>query len=447
MSHGQRQQTGLQPSLVLPAENPNFKLLTTECCRSIDSAPEAELAGDRQMLGNQNDGKTTSPLMIKRKRRQDWCRWPVCEEFRRTGYCHGITGTSLASETHMESSCLSAHIRPSDKIPITPEGEVRICFDSMGLLEGYQHWNACLPNPAQPTPPVFTTQQWQAALNVFLSSWLKMGTTLPVATDQSRLQNVASSVDRMHLLGGPAYVNSLMPGQLPNHGVLSFNTHSMLNSPYHPSVSINQPLHLNTNSPIEPQQIVNSSPGPFVPLNLNNFTNNPLGTPCLSGFDGGWWNLLFGPQAPALNWNGIHSVPFRMPSGLQQVPNCGLRMDSTWVGLPDMLLPTAPYYNQMAMLNKSTFLSNNPELAHLTSSSAGLPFNPTVPALNQQLSSTVPTDPGLMLGTVLSNSSSVLTSLHDHLYTNTNNVNMNTNLSLLPLADQRQTAVTLTLTE
>ncbi|KAF7260720.1 hypothetical protein EG68_01973 [Paragonimus skrjabini miyazakii] len=505
--HGQRQQVSLQPCIVQSDETSSLKSLTTECCGSADSAPEVEQTDDRQMVGGQNDVKPALPLMTRRKRRQDWCRWPVCEEFRRTGYCHGNTGTSLTSETIIESSCMSAHIRPSDKIPITPEGEVRICFDSMGLLElncrrpechfyhppkpirdqivarrhaqylrekvfranshmpssstaaflplslpqygaqEYQHWNVCLPSPTEATAPTFTVQQWQAALHLFLSSWLKMGSTIPVTTDSPRLQTITSSVDPMHILGGPANMNSLVPGLLPNHGVLGFNTHSMLSSPYHPSVSTNQPHSLSANSPIEPQQFVNPSSVPFVPLNLNNLTSNRLGTPCISGFDGGWWNMLFGPQAQTLNWNSIQSLPITMPTGSQQVANCGFRMDSTWTGLPDMLLPTTPYYNQMAMLNKPTLPLNSPELTHLTSSSAGLPFNSTVPMMNHQLASTVPTDSGLILGSVLSNSSSVLTSLHEHLYANANNVNMNTNLSLLPLADQRQSAATLSLTE
>ncbi|KAF5398137.1 hypothetical protein PHET_05520 [Paragonimus heterotremus] len=505
--HDQRQQVGLQPNLVQSNETSSFKPLTAECCGSTDSAPEVEVTGDRRMVGSQSDVKPASPVMIRRKRRQDWCRWPVCEEFRRTGYCHGITGISLTSETHIESSCMSAHIRPSDKIPITPEGEVRICFDSMGLLElncrrpechfyhppkairdqivarrhaqylrekvfkanshmpssstaaflplsssqhgaqEYQHWNVCLPSPAETTPPTFTMQQWQAALHLFLSSWLKMGNTIPGTTDASRLQTVASSVDRMHILGGPANMNSLVPGLLPNHGVLGFNTHSMLSSPYQPSISTNQPLNLSANSPIEPQQFVNPSSIPLFPLNFSGLTSNRLGTPCISGFDGGWWNMLFGPQAQTVNWNGVQSLPITMSTDSQQLANCGFRMDSTWTGLPDMLLPTTPYYNPMTMVNKPTFPSNSPELAHLTSSSAGLPFNSTVPMINQQFASTVSTDSGLMLGSMLSNSSSVLTSLHEHLYTNANNVNMNTNIALLPLADQRQTAATLTLTE
>ncbi|KAF6771775.1 hypothetical protein AHF37_09569 [Paragonimus kellicotti] len=491
--HDQRQLVDLQPGLVQSDENSNFKPLTTECYGSTDSASEVEPAGDRQMMGNQNGVKSASPLMIRRKRRQDWCRWPVCEEFHRTGYCHGITRTSLTSEAHIESTCMSAHIRPSDKIPITSEGEVRICFDSMGLLElncrrpechfyhppkairdqivarrhaqylrekvfrtnlhmpspsttaflplsssqhvaqEYQHWNVCLPSPAEATPPPFTQQQWQAALHLFLSSWLKMGSTIPVANDSSRLQTIR------FLSRSYAYLRRAC--------VLGFNTHSMLSSPYQPSISTNQPLHLNVNSPMEPQQFLNPSSVPFVPLNLNSLTTNRLGTPCIPGFDGGWWNMLFGPQAPTLNWNGVQSLPITMSSGSQQVANCGFRMDSTWTGLPDMLLPTTPYYNPLTMLNKPTFPSNSPELAHLTSSSAGLPFNSTVPMINQQIASAVPTDSPLMLGSMLSNSSSVLTSLHEHLYTNADNVNMNTNLSLLPLADQRQTAATLTLTE
>ncbi|THD27403.1 hypothetical protein D915_001721 [Fasciola hepatica] len=65
----------------------------------------------------------------RRRRRQDWCRWPVCEQYRATGKC---ASTSVEDSSH--PGCMRAHIGPSDSVPVTPEGDVRVCFDSLGLM-------------------------------------------------------------------------------------------------------------------------------------------------------------------------------------------------------------------------------------------------------------------------------------------------------------------------
>ncbi|CAH8439669.1 unnamed protein product [Heterobilharzia americana] len=66
-----------------------------------------------------------------RKRRQDWCKWPICIQYRTTGYCpaYNPNATSLSSQM-----CNAAHIGPNDQVPMSPDGQVRVCFDSMGLV-------------------------------------------------------------------------------------------------------------------------------------------------------------------------------------------------------------------------------------------------------------------------------------------------------------------------
>nr|VZI31832.1 unnamed protein product [Spirometra erinaceieuropaei] len=65
------------------------------------------------------------------KRRQDWCRWPVCPEYRRTGVCPALP----EEKNGCVVGCQLAHIRPEEPVSVTSEGYARICFDSMGLLQ------------------------------------------------------------------------------------------------------------------------------------------------------------------------------------------------------------------------------------------------------------------------------------------------------------------------
>ncbi|GAA50117.1 propionyl-CoA carboxylase alpha chain mitochondrial [Clonorchis sinensis] len=91
---------------------------------------------DNKLSGSQTSASqhnsTNSGPSSRRKRRQDWCRWPVCEEFRLTGKCSVSVMGSLKND---EGVCMYAHVGPTANIPVTTEGEVRVCFDSMGLTE------------------------------------------------------------------------------------------------------------------------------------------------------------------------------------------------------------------------------------------------------------------------------------------------------------------------
>ncbi|KAA0200229.1 hypothetical protein FBUS_09482, partial [Fasciolopsis buskii] len=100
---------------------------------SKNSKPEVDTVGIKDMaLTVQTfravENQEQSCSQIRRKRRQDWCRWPVCGHFRATGHC-------AAEEDPIYPSCLRAHIGPNESAPITPEGEVRVCFDSLGLMD------------------------------------------------------------------------------------------------------------------------------------------------------------------------------------------------------------------------------------------------------------------------------------------------------------------------
>ena len=61
-----------------------------------------------------------TPFISEKK--NDWCRWPICENFRQSGSCpHG-------------TMCLLAHV-PQKASGSTPSnGYVRVCFNSLGLV-------------------------------------------------------------------------------------------------------------------------------------------------------------------------------------------------------------------------------------------------------------------------------------------------------------------------
>ncbi|VDO03149.1 unnamed protein product [Rodentolepis nana] len=65
-----------------------------------------------------------------RVKRQDWCRWPICKDFYRTGNCPFQSGNEKD-----ENLCQLAHVREEDGISEIADGYVRICFDSMGLIQ------------------------------------------------------------------------------------------------------------------------------------------------------------------------------------------------------------------------------------------------------------------------------------------------------------------------
>ncbi|CAH8430663.1 unnamed protein product [Schistosoma curassoni] len=57
-----------------------------------------------------------------RNRRQDWCKWPICIQYRTTGYCLGYNpnGTLPASS----QMCQAAHIGPNDQVPLSSDGQL-----------------------------------------------------------------------------------------------------------------------------------------------------------------------------------------------------------------------------------------------------------------------------------------------------------------------------------
>ncbi|CAL8099545.1 unnamed protein product [Calicophoron daubneyi] len=107
------------------ASKPNPELVNSS---SVGLLQQNEVTSSVNIL-EQSGKQLCAPAISRRKRRQDWCRWPVCEQFLTTGDC-----PSMKTESG-DSVCLAAHISASDHIPITPEKEVRVCFDSMGLME------------------------------------------------------------------------------------------------------------------------------------------------------------------------------------------------------------------------------------------------------------------------------------------------------------------------
>ncbi|KAK4473314.1 hypothetical protein MN116_004478 [Schistosoma mekongi] len=66
-----------------------------------------------------------------RSRRQDWCKWPICIQYRTTGYCPAYNSNATLPSFQM---CQAAHIGPNDQVPLSSDGQVRVCFDSMGLV-------------------------------------------------------------------------------------------------------------------------------------------------------------------------------------------------------------------------------------------------------------------------------------------------------------------------
>ncbi|CAH8429265.1 unnamed protein product [Schistosoma turkestanicum] len=84
-------------------------------------------------IKNQYTVNNSNNTNTSRNRRQDWCKWPICLQYRTTGYCIGYNN---ANGILPESSqlCQAAHIGPNDQVPLSSDGQVRVCFDSMGLV-------------------------------------------------------------------------------------------------------------------------------------------------------------------------------------------------------------------------------------------------------------------------------------------------------------------------
>ncbi|KAL3319478.1 Sphingosine-1-phosphate lyase 1 [Cichlidogyrus casuarinus] len=83
--------------------------------------------------GISSEAPITEPVEHRRKRRQDWCRWPVCQQYRYYGQCAKYNETL---GPHELQACQLAHVNAIESnVPITSDGFVRVCFDSMGLVQ------------------------------------------------------------------------------------------------------------------------------------------------------------------------------------------------------------------------------------------------------------------------------------------------------------------------
>ncbi|VDD74591.1 unnamed protein product [Mesocestoides corti] len=91
------------------------------------SAVELTTTESRQRHPTVN--KTPQPS-VPRPKRQDWCRWPICKDFLKYGICPNETGPGKDG-----AKCQFAHIRADEAVSATSDGYVRVCFDSMGLLQ------------------------------------------------------------------------------------------------------------------------------------------------------------------------------------------------------------------------------------------------------------------------------------------------------------------------
>lgn len=76
------------------------------------------------------DAMATQRPLQPRQKRQDWCRWPVCEGYLKSGVCPNEKGPGCEGAT-----CNLAHIRSDEASSVTADGYIRVCFDSMGLLQ------------------------------------------------------------------------------------------------------------------------------------------------------------------------------------------------------------------------------------------------------------------------------------------------------------------------
>ncbi|VDL97788.1 unnamed protein product [Schistocephalus solidus] len=106
--------------------NVSFSSLTDSNCNSQSSSPPPKKSPRISMSGEvrQLVGELT-------KKRQDWCRWPVCPEYIRTGVCSAMP----EEKNGCVVGCQLAHLKPEDAVSVTSQGFARVCFDSMGLLQ------------------------------------------------------------------------------------------------------------------------------------------------------------------------------------------------------------------------------------------------------------------------------------------------------------------------
>ncbi|EUB57877.1 hypothetical protein ECG_08460 [Echinococcus granulosus] len=73
--------------------------------------------------------KDSQPAAARAKR-QDWCRWPICKEYYKTGACSNERNGKKDG-----TPCQLAHVREEDGVSVNADNYVRVCFDSMGLIQ------------------------------------------------------------------------------------------------------------------------------------------------------------------------------------------------------------------------------------------------------------------------------------------------------------------------
>lgn len=67
---------------------------------------------------------------VVRAKRQDWCRWPICKEYYRGNACSNEENGKRDGKL-----CQLAHVREEEGVSVTGDNYVRVCFDSMGLVQ------------------------------------------------------------------------------------------------------------------------------------------------------------------------------------------------------------------------------------------------------------------------------------------------------------------------
>lgn len=95
------------------------------------------------------DNSQRGNSLFTTRRRQDWCRWPLCQTYRMTARCPFYSRDS--EHKHGTVLCEAAHIGPTEVINLTADGDVRVCFDSMGLVRSHcRRSNCAFYHPPKP---------------------------------------------------------------------------------------------------------------------------------------------------------------------------------------------------------------------------------------------------------------------------------------------------------
>ncbi|KAM3180324.1 hypothetical protein ACTXT7_016504 [Hymenolepis weldensis] len=141
MGMGRRSRSPNASSSEAPAEKIAKKSDSSDTISDGASSKQAVESCASQSIISKETLSTLTPLshtvLIKdahhvqaKVKRQDWCRWPICKDFYKTGNC-----PYQSSSEKEENLCQLAHVREEDGISEIADGYVRICFDSMGLIQ------------------------------------------------------------------------------------------------------------------------------------------------------------------------------------------------------------------------------------------------------------------------------------------------------------------------